>query len=121
MISMGNRITSVRELQNIVALDLDIWVAPPIRRDHNTFLDHAWCLKQPALKTGPYGLMLGSGLISYDYLRMWGINDPRCTAIMLIYDGNESRLYNTQQDAQNAYNRRLSDVLTSKRLDFQPC
>ena len=98
---MGRRITTVKEIQNIVALGLDVWVEPPF--GENT----AWCMKQPHLIQDKWGLMLGNNLIKADYLPKWGIKDPNCTALMYIYNGNESRLYNDQQSAQNAINRRL--------------
>ena len=52
--------------------------------------------------------MLGNTPNNAQYLPQWGIRDPNCTAVMYIHDSNEYRLYNDQQSAQNAINRRFA-------------
>jgi len=109
--SKDKRITTVEEIKNIVLLGLDVWVFSPIAPSSlssEQSRNWAWRMSGLILTRNENGLLLGSELVRRDYLPKWGIVDPNCIANLYITEGSISRLYNTQQAAQNAINRRLT-------------
>ena len=69
-------IRSYEELQNTVALGLDLWVLNDFEVNIPNLAE--WRLKEPRITEGKHGPMLGTNMIKPSYLICWGIKDaPR--------------------------------------------
>lgn len=99
-------IRSYEELQNTVALGLDLWVLNDFEINIPNLAEWRlkWRLKEPRITEGKHGPMLGTNLIKPSYLICWGIKDaprnppePVKESFLLFHTKEDALLWRSSQ------------------------
>lgn len=104
-------ITSLEELQNTIALGLDLWVVTLQQSGRH----HVWCLKQPRLVMRARGLAMGSTVITDEYLARWGITDSGNHHTIHTYGQTKNFLFNTMVEAEIWEKRKFKNDASKRR------